>query len=474
MPYIGHNYQHTATAHGGQAQSQRPDSHAQNFWFDPRLGSWVPRNSGHHQQPQQPAHPQQQYQNPQTSVKISRNEIGVAQPTGEAVQNWTSPQQDVISEQRKRDRDSTEDMPSETQNAEKKHRMTNSTTGSTEDVPPVPQSTEKKPRKTKNAPRKAPAKQLKQTAAKTKATEDGKKALEELEESVNWTNDETRILLEALLGPDSELYTELGTNAKYAYRKVSQTKFDGKRSPQSVRSRYERLRKLFTYILAFESMTGNGEGDPDVKELDEQIKNARVAGRDVGNLSGTMLKRWYTEGWYELFNNRLGEHPGLVREHDFRSGTISDTIEISSDEDAKDANSGFESADAEAKPARKSTAKGGTASTKTQEKSLTSRGVPAPRHKRQSSRTSMGSELAEYLTSNAEYMRHMMKSDNDRLKIQQKRENRQDEKQAADARAAQVEARVRNAREVLADEMMPDDMKEVARKVLMDYFTDKN
>lgn len=51
-------------------------------------------------------------------------------------------------------------------------------------------------------------------------------------------------------------------------------------------------------------MTGNGEGDPDVKELDEQIKNARVAGRDVGNLSGTMLKRWYTEGWYELFNNR--------------------------------------------------------------------------------------------------------------------------------------------------------------------------
>lgn len=112
-------------------------------------------------------------------------------------------------------------MPSETQNAEKKHRMTNSTTGSTEDVPPVPQSTEKKPRKTKNAPRKAPAKQLKQTAAKTKATEDGKKALEELEESVNWTNDETRILLEALLGPDSELYTELGTNAKYAYRKVS-------------------------------------------------------------------------------------------------------------------------------------------------------------------------------------------------------------------------------------------------------------
>ncbi|KAG1810857.1 uncharacterized protein BJ212DRAFT_1483992 [Suillus subaureus] len=277
-------------------------------------------------------------------------------------------------------------------------------------MPPVPQSTEKKPRKTKNASWKASVKQLKQTAAKTKATEDGKKALEGLEESVNWTNDETRILLKALLGPDSELYMELGTNAKYAYRK-------------KYLSRYEWLQKIFTYILAFESMTGNGEGDPDVEELDEQIKNARVAGRDVGNLSGTMLKWWYTEGWYELFNNYLGEHPGLVREHDFHLGTISDTIEISSDEDAKDGNSGFESADAEEKPARKSTAKGGTASTKTQGKSLTLRGVPAPCHKQQSSCTSMGSELAEYLASNAKYMQHMMKSDNDRLKIQQKHEN---------------------------------------------------
>ncbi|KAG2055698.1 hypothetical protein BDR06DRAFT_1006886 [Suillus hirtellus] len=170
-------------------------------------------------------------------------------------------------------------------------------------------------------------------------------------------------------------------------------------------------------------MTGNGEGDPDVEELDEQIKSARVAGKDVGNLSGTMLKQWYTEGWYELFNNHLGKHPGLVQEHDFHLGTILDTVEISSNEDAKDTNSGFESADAEEGPARKSTAKGGTASTKTQGKSLTLRGVPAPCHKWQSSCTSMESELADYLTSNAEYMQYMMKSDHDRLKIQQKREN---------------------------------------------------
>jgi hypothetical protein len=105
-----------------------------------------------------------------------------------------------------------------------------------------------------------------------------------------------------------------------------------------------------------------------------------------------------------------------VREHDFHSGTISDTIEISSDEGA--GSDGFESTDAEEKPARK---KGDRASTKRQG-TPSSKGVPAPRHKWKSSRTSMGSELADYLASNAEYMRYMMKSDHERMKIQQKRE----------------------------------------------------
>jgi hypothetical protein len=50
---------------------------------------------------------------------------------------------------------------------------------------------------------------------------EGRKALDKLEDAVNWTNDEIRILLDALLGPDSKLYKELGANSRYAYRKVS-------------------------------------------------------------------------------------------------------------------------------------------------------------------------------------------------------------------------------------------------------------
>lgn len=83
---------------------------------------------------------------------------------------------------------------------------------------------------------------------------------------------------------------------------VASTVFEGRRSPESVRGRYERLRKVFSYILNFESMTGNGGGDPDVDELDDKIENARTAGKDVGTLSGAMLKKWYVEGWYSLFN----------------------------------------------------------------------------------------------------------------------------------------------------------------------------
>lgn len=85
---------------------------------------------------------------------------------------------------------------------------------------------------------------------------------------------------------------------------VASTVFAGQRSPESVRGRYERLRKIFSYILNFESMTGNGGGDPDVDELDDKIESARTAGKDVGTLSGAILKKWYEQGWYDLFNER--------------------------------------------------------------------------------------------------------------------------------------------------------------------------
>ncbi|KAG2063418.1 hypothetical protein BDR04DRAFT_1189497 [Suillus decipiens] len=179
------------------------------------LGNWVPRDSGHHRQSQQPVQAQKQYQNLQTpvrayqtssyrgpnKVKISCNPIGLAQPTG-VVQNWTLPQPDIISEQKKRSRDSIEDMPPrKAQNAEKKHQMMNNTTDSAEDMPLVPQSAVKRPGTSQAA---------KTESSQVQAVEDGQKAIEKLEEPVNWINNETRILLDApLLAGGTETLSQI-------------------------------------------------------------------------------------------------------------------------------------------------------------------------------------------------------------------------------------------------------------------------
>ncbi|KIN98212.1 hypothetical protein M404DRAFT_10621 [Pisolithus tinctorius Marx 270] len=124
------------------------------------------------------------------------------------------------------------------------------------------------------------------------------------EKDHNWTDVDMTLLLEALLGSESTYFNTLVVNAKRAYKKVASEVFgDQQRTAESVRGHYECLRKFFSYILNYESITGNGGGDPDVEILDEQIENAQCAGKDVGNLSGTILKKFYGLGWYELFND---------------------------------------------------------------------------------------------------------------------------------------------------------------------------
>ncbi|KAG2097958.1 uncharacterized protein F5147DRAFT_656199 [Suillus discolor] len=114
-------------------------------------------------------------------------------------------------------------------------------------------------------------------------------------------NEDTKLLLETLLGGDSEFYEGLADLQKDIQRKM-------------------------------QCRVSNSGGDPDVEMLDEKFENAQILGKDVKNLSGAMLKKWYEGGWYELFNSQLGEHPGLVWEEEFHSGIISDTLIISSDE----------------------------------------------------------------------------------------------------------------------------------------------
>ncbi|KAG1791927.1 uncharacterized protein HD556DRAFT_1444995 [Suillus plorans] len=238
----------------------------------------------------------------------------------------------------------------------------------------------------KGSKRKATAAKRK---AKAKTKIEGEQAMAHLQEQSHWSDEDTKLLLETLLGGDSEFYEGLTGNAKHIFKK---------------------------------SITGNGGGDPDVEVLDEKIENARTAGKDIGNLSGATLKKWYDEGWYALFNNRLGEHPGLVREEDFHSGMISDAINISSDEgsggESNDSDTERKSKPKAGQPARKSVLSAGDKKVKP----TTQKGVPAPRHKCKASQTGLGNEAAEFFASNVKFLKATADSDIARLKLLEKRE----------------------------------------------------
>ncbi|KAG1734243.1 uncharacterized protein EDB91DRAFT_1084146 [Suillus paluster] len=299
------------------------------------------------------------------------------------------------------------------------------------------------------------------TKAKTKI--DGEQAMAHLQEQSHWSDKNTKLLLETLLGGDSEFYEGLTGNAKHVFKKVSERIFKGRRSPESIKGRYERLRRVFSYILNFKSITGNGGGDPDVEVLDEKIENAPTAGKDIGNLSGATLKKM---------------HPGLVREEDFRSGTISDTIDISSDEgsdgESKDSDTERKTKPKAGQPAHKSVLSAGDKKVKP----TLQKGVPALRHKRKASQTGIGSEAAEFFASNVEFLKATADSDIACLKLLEKCEFRGDkqynymvEKGRAEMTLAEREAKVRHAKEILTTDGMPDKLKAAAHQMLLDYFT---
>lgn len=177
----------------------------------------------------------------------------------------------------------------------------------------------------------------------------------------------------------------------------------------------------------------------------------------------------------------LGEHPGLVREEEFRSGMLSDAIEIQSDEssegDASD--DGFGSDNSGKKRLKKKPrvmAPKATISKKN--KPVSQKGVPTPRHKRQVSQSNISSEAVNSFASNAKYLKATTSADGECLKLLKRRETREDkqhgfmmEKGKAEVKLAETETKVRNAREVLLIDGMPDEVKAAARQVLIDYFT---
>lgn len=168
-----------------------------------------------------------------------------------------------------------------------------------------------------------------------------------------------------------------------------------------------------------------------------------------------------------------------MREEEFHSGMISDALEITSDEESSASNDGLDMDNSTQKKIveKKPLLRGVTATSTIPKKLGSQKGVTAPRHKRQASQN-ISSQAVDFFTSNAEYLRATANADNERLTLLKNREICEDkqhefmmEKGKAEVKLAEAETKVRNAREVLMIDGMPDEVKAAARQVLIDYFT---
>ncbi|KAJ7579412.1 hypothetical protein C8J56DRAFT_897257 [Mycena floridula] len=118
---------------------------------------------------------------------------------------------------------------------------------------------------------------------------------------------------------------------KSAMHKASLELFKGTRNTNSVTSMWSRSIKLFKELVAYYSFTGGaGDADADPDESSEarqsqRLAGAKRAGKDVGKLTVKEIKAWEENGWFELFDGRLGSKQNIVRVFDRHSnGELSD------------------------------------------------------------------------------------------------------------------------------------------------------
>ncbi|KIL57041.1 hypothetical protein M378DRAFT_1031598 [Amanita muscaria Koide BX008] len=137
-----------------------------------------------------------------------------------------------------------------------------------------------------------------------------------------WTDDDRTALFEYYLGPESdEIYEKLKINASRVHEKASKVLLGGKYSVEAIKGQYTRAYDTFTYILALEGFTGGGgDGDenPDDSDsgkdpMDKKISLARLRGVALGSLTAKTCHKWQSNGWYDLFVNRMGKSSKVTR-----------------------------------------------------------------------------------------------------------------------------------------------------------------
>ncbi|EPQ53225.1 hypothetical protein GLOTRDRAFT_122447 [Gloeophyllum trabeum ATCC 11539] len=304
----------------------------------------------------------------------------------------------------------------------------------------------------------------------------------------NYSDEETTRLLHAVLSPDG-CFDLVQRNPARAFKKISEETFKFKRSDESIRGRYGRLRAIYKEIVEYESFTG-GDGDPDVDPDDtdavaERIEKAKRDGKDCKKLDAKTVKQWNQNGWYELFNQRLGENPGISREVEHHSGAISDARISSESEDESEVFSGWEASDKEetssprqhrpspspapSQPKARTPAKAQSRKQKGKQKQCQG-GVPEPRHERRKS--GAASLTSEFFQANTEWLKATNEDSRARLEILRKKEEREEavqRREESQREQDKAKDKVELARQLVADGNMPEEVREKARKCLLAF-----
>ncbi|KAJ3860707.1 hypothetical protein EV359DRAFT_85047 [Lentinula novae-zelandiae] len=161
----------------------------------------------------------------------------------------------------------------------------------------------------------------------------------------NWSDIAKSQLFDRLLGPNwDETFDKLKQWKVPALKKITEELFPEK-SANSVVGLWDHSFRTYKNICIFESVTGGG-GDGDeatgvkFKESDSEemqihrkkLARAKETGKDVGTLKAEDIEKWYSKGWFQLFDNRYHESPNINCPIPRHSGSLLSDNEVA-DED---------------------------------------------------------------------------------------------------------------------------------------------
>ncbi|KAJ7663567.1 hypothetical protein B0H17DRAFT_1211578 [Mycena rosella] len=201
-------------------------------------------------------------------------------------------------------------------------------------------ATTKKPKKKKKTDENVPPPtiELSDSEDEIEKTSDGKIR--------HWITVEKTSFFQFVLGQDEvgdKRFEQHKTNPGHVYKRASELLFEGSRSAASIKSLWTRSLETFTWMLAFDSFTGNGGGDADSDDpaavLKGRLVDARKAGLHLGSLKPATIMEWENNGWWDLFNERLGNSAKVSREIVRNSASAISGLEDNPDNDDSDSES---------------------------------------------------------------------------------------------------------------------------------------